>query len=792
MHWIVLGVVLIGLAIYLLIPVKDETDKKTPLLESHSSDTKKLPDLSGSRLRSLTASELIERLNLEPVIDNIKIHSGLSLENWNKDALPFIHNFLALVQRLPASESHHHAGDGGLARHTLDVAAMALKQSAGRSFPPGAKTEDIPKLTAVWKYGILVAALLHDVGKVLTGFNITLSDIDNKNQQLWLPDAGNMPPDRYYYVDFLSENHRYSAHAEIAWSFFMTLVPESTRQWIAHSAPDLLVLLRSYLSGKKDGSVIEELVKSADMASVSRDLASGNRQRFATAKRTPLIEIIMNTLQEMLADRGRYFTIARDAGGDLFRKGDTIYMISKNVPDYIREYLKESKHPESKSIPTDNSRIFDTLLEYKAIIPNPFDESKAITNIAVSFVKADKTSVETQFTVLAFNAKTLYPDGDYPAEFAGNLEVVEHITKTPKTEPVKVEKTSEPVIPPIMAKPDNPSEPAEEEPNTSLEALLGIKTQTEPAEETSEENHEPAENTQPENTDTAFSSIDDLLKLTGLLEEQDDEPIQETVSACPNSTPEQDNRQAETVHKESPKSKKQNKQNKQNQLKALFESVEATEKTEPIQEKISGSLNLNDGYDESDDIDEDINNGQTETENIPTALPRPVPIKDAPNLDNLSEIKQDLRIRKALANDVPDNTDAFRYQGMKFLHWLANGLSDGSISYNTPQSFVHFVEEGMILVTPASFRAYAGEFNNRNPKCKGVEAQKSFQFLGITAKNDRRSNFYRAFNKSDEPLFLCYLIPDSKLHHLIQMSTRPNNNPDLYVISVSSISRVSL
>ena len=99
-------------------------------------------------------------------------------------------------------------------------------------------------------------------------------------------------------------------------------------------------LLRSYLSGNKDGSIIEELVKSADMVSVSQDLAKGSRQRFANARRTPLIETVMDTLQEMLADKGRYFTIAKDAGGDLFRRGDIIYMISKNVPDFIRNYLK--------------------------------------------------------------------------------------------------------------------------------------------------------------------------------------------------------------------------------------------------------------------------------------------------------------------------------------------------------------------------------------------------------------------------------------------------------------------
>lgn len=48
--------------------------------------------------------------------------------------MPFLlEKYIAFVQRLPASESHHHAGDGGLVRHTLDVAALALVASTSQS-----------------------------------------------------------------------------------------------------------------------------------------------------------------------------------------------------------------------------------------------------------------------------------------------------------------------------------------------------------------------------------------------------------------------------------------------------------------------------------------------------------------------------------------------------------------------------------------------------------------------------------------------------------------------------------
>ena len=809
MTLIILVVAVIAVLFFLWQPEsqEDTTQDATP------TETQ-LPAVSGTRLRVLTADELISTLDLQPVIDNIKIHSGLSTENWNKDGLPLIHNFLSLVQRLPASESHHHAGDGGLARHTLDVAALALRQAAGRSFPPNGKTEDIPRLTAVWKYGILVAALLHDVGKVLTGFKITLSDINGKNQEIWSSDTGNMPINQYYTVDFLSDSVRYAEHAEIGWSFFKDLVPEDTRKWVSNSSPDLIVLLRSYLSGKKDGSIIEELIKNADMASVSRDLATGSRQRFTTAKRKPLIEIIMDSLHEMLSDKGRYFSIARDAGGDLFRKGDMIYMIAKNVPDYIRDYLQKNNPNIGASFPTENSRIFDTLFEYRAILPNPYEPSKAITNIAVQFIKGGKTTVQTQFTVLAFNAKTLYPDGDYPSEFSGLLEVVEEKAIKPATnneieapnnntvadstndnkidtnnsktdaETTHNDTTDNFVVPPIMANPfaNNPPTKNTQEDDTDLSALLNDDTNKK---DTIHSNNLPQQD---------ISSIDDLLLQTGVLEKteptdtEDKTLLSEKNSATPDTTnpiptveqfstvqiQEPDTNNTETPPENDsgkPKSKKQqNKEEKRNKLKALFADTN-NDKEEEIETAPSETL---------PETETALGEALIENNGVDKDMPRPVPVKKPDTLDNVLAAARNHRIRKALDGNI-EEVDEFKRQGVAFLHWLADGLADGSVSFNTANSFVHFVEQGMLIISPAAFKHFTGEFNAKNPDCLGVATQRSFQLLGMVERS-RRTALYRAFNPTGQALFLCFLIPDTRLHHIIQMSTRPANNPNLTII----------
>ena len=131
----------------------------------------------------------------------------------------------------------------------------------------------------------------------------------------------------------------------------------------------------------------------------------------------------METLVEMLAERGRWFSVASSAGGDLFRQGGTVYMVSKHVPDRIREFLKQTKHPAAPSFPSDNQRVFDTLLEYGAVLPNPADERRAVTAVDIAFTRSDGETRAQRFTMLAFKLETLYPDGNYPAEFAGSLNV---------------------------------------------------------------------------------------------------------------------------------------------------------------------------------------------------------------------------------------------------------------------------------------------------------------------------------------------------------------------------------
>ncbi|ENX2390709.1 TraI domain-containing protein, partial [Neisseria gonorrhoeae] len=673
--------------------------------------------------------------------------------------------------------------------------------------------------------------------KTVTGFQVELFDSAiSLEKLLWLPDTGSMAESGklYYRVEFPDAKSAYSTHAEIAWTFFQALVPSHVRQWLATTDPNLMITLRNYLSGKKDGSPLEQLIKNADMTSVSRDLRSGSRQRFSTAKRKPFIETIMETLKEMLSDRGVHFSIATTAGGDLFRKGNRIYLMSKNVPDYIRQYLRKNQHPAAGSFPADNQRIFDTLFEYRAVIPPENDPHRAINHIEVEFTRMDGEKVRNIFSVLCFNAKTLYPDGDYPTEFLGNLSEV-----SAKKEIPDVVVSEDKVSTQIQGAEDNPVTMTKDkmdflsiQPVTAEQPPLPEKNQTETANsafDNSMNTAAPAENKSSESEkakEPGYGTIDNLIENFNLIE-ADSEQTESTKSEAETAenavnlvqenirvevkTETVDKPRAEVKETETdkaPKTIKSGTKASRKKLAGLF-----ADNRKPIGKTAEPDAQIKTTETVTHQIDseavslpesESAQNGMRELEQLrlrePTSSPRPVQVMDdsegldslASGVKNMAELEAIVSERNLKKQSETESTEIVedsvkakhmeaRDRGMQFLRWLADGLGDGSIAVNRSGATVHFIEQGMLLVTPAVFRDYAGGvFNKSDTESLGPLTQKGFEALRLHART-KKSSLHRVLttNGSNRRLFYCYLIPEHNIKHIIQPGSRPQNNTDI-------------
>uniref|UniRef100_UPI00359F326C conjugal transfer nickase/helicase domain-containing protein n=1 Tax=Neisseria sp. TaxID=192066 RepID=UPI00359F326C len=166
-----------------------------------------------------------------------------------------------------------------------------------------------------------------------------------------------------------------------------------------------------------------------------------------------------------------------------------------------------------------------------------------------------------------------------------------------------------------------------------------------------------------------------------------------------------------------------------------------------------------------------------ELDSLPRRSPRSVTVHQPESVLNAPENP---------ANDADgiqrlnEQRESLLADGRKFLNWLAGGLADGTISVNQSNSPVHVIDRGMLLVTPEIFRMYSlGYFDKNNPECPGVKAQKAFLALGMHERTKRTGIF--SAKAEDKHLFTCFLIPEEKLHYIINTDRRPANNIDITI-----------
>ena len=663
---------------------------------------------------------------------------------------------------------------------------MSLLASNAKSWPPGARTEEIARLTPVWRFGILIAALLHDVGKVLTSFDVELYE-NSRDERfvLWMPDAGTMQETgrQYYRVLFPERKTAYDVHKTLGWAFFQIIVPSDARRWISDSDPELIRVLRTYLSGAGDDKhPMVSIIRQADMTSTARDLRDGSRQRFATAKRTPLIEIVMETMKEMLHERSAHFSIAITAGGDIFRKSDIVYIMAKNVPDRIREFLHRHYPEFASSFPSDNQRIFDTLLEYGAVLPAPHDESKAIANIAVQFERGDGEIKSHQFTVLQFKLEQLYPEPPYPAEFLGGLDVLHSTIKSTRR---AVSSDDAP----------NPEVSLGDATNSNTELATEAENET-PSDIAPEYEVPPPPKARPRPiSQPAPASIDEFLDQNNLLDmvSDDDDVGHETITeAAPISSISEKNvgnitngaslqseskpaaKSEDPVKKPIAKVVKTSK--KSVSLKSLFADTPAPSDT------VAGIADAPDGAIPDDETAAaGLKEVQQERDSRPAAVPRPIMVAQQGNPQLAELLDENKPIPKAQKNSaLAARKQELQAEGKRFLSWLADGLADGSITVNQNDSMVHFIDRGMILVTPLVFRTYTnGFFDKNNPSCPGLRAQQGFLAVGWHERSANSAIFY-TFAEA-KFLFTCFLIPEKNVRFIIRPDSRPANNIDLSI-----------
>jgi len=377
------------------------------------------PGLSVPRLQArpqgqlpiLPAEALFEVCGVRGLIEVIRNRLALSKDNWERDALPVLQRYAVFVQQLPASESHHHAQPGGLLIHTLEVTSYALTIRQGSKLPAGASPEEQVQKQALWSYAVMLAALLHDIGKPVSDVVVHLYGAEPHVQLgQWQAIAGAMdalPSATHYEIDFPHTVARdYSAHGRLSAVLLHALVPPSTMRWLSSDAK-LLPALIGFLDGADtdQSDQLRQIVRKADAISVADNLRHGPRTRFSKARAVPMIERLMWALRTLIAEGQLSLN---KPGATLFvdQDGEHIWAVSATLAEKVRKFLdeREQRHAGAAGIPSDNTRLFDTWQEYGALVSPPKEHGKG----SVWWVRFEVEGWSQVLTVLKFRCSDLF------------------------------------------------------------------------------------------------------------------------------------------------------------------------------------------------------------------------------------------------------------------------------------------------------------------------------------------------------------------------------------------------
>lgn len=244
------------------------------------------------------------------LIRNIAFAMPLSKEEFNELILPMIRSFAAYVHLLPASNNHHHKGRGGLFRHTLEVALMAVNMARGHMFDKSQFPSTIYFNKSRWFIVVCTAALLHDIGKVITGLTVTANDGAitwhplTQSLAKWLKD-NNVS---HYYVVWRSENPNYERHESISSALLQQIVPRKTMECIedANSIGMVLEFLDAVNGVRRSGAIVANLIKEADQSSVSRDIQNRTTDsKINVGVDTPVASIVQDIIADLI-ETGRW------------------------------------------------------------------------------------------------------------------------------------------------------------------------------------------------------------------------------------------------------------------------------------------------------------------------------------------------------------------------------------------------------------------------------------------------------------------------------------------------------
>lgn len=677
-------------------------------------------------LRVFDGQKLLQLVDAQETIDALARESRLSRAMFERDFMPAVLAYAEFTQLFPASEAHHHAHRGGLLGHTLEVVLAAMKYRNGYLLPKGGAAEAVAHQRDWWTYAVFYAALLHDVGKPIADLRITWLSSRGKETLRWMPISGSLVDcsAREYLVAFAPKAERdYTAHAKLGVVLLQRLASKSALTFLAQQ-PAILQELTQYLGGDGRQSVLGEIVKKADQLSTSRNLIQGTRARFSTATAMPLHELLQSAMVDLL--RQGALPLNRDGAAGWVYDG-ALWFVAKRLADTLREHIR--KHAgDDAGVPGDakNDRLFDTWQDFGMIQLSP--QGKAIWYATVH--GQDGEGYAHRLSLLRFPLAKLWDDASqYPSAMNGRIEP--HLKDDGRQEAESpalaqlvdaIESTPALTLATDLVQPTVASQPAESESGDLVEL-----DQTNIALPAGSANSD-ATRQKPAASPPKTAAI------------RGPKPVSAPgPKPGPASVPREDAAPNERLQPAA--------------------SEKGGAKSPPFQSAKAGTISgpmpaLNEGSKRKPPVDFALDDtcldaalqrempsfAGRSAQKAPTPTVKPPPPKAVATTPPVAPVAAGPVVLPSpalpkLPGDGKSNPKkAPSPTAIAFMKWLQHGLQTRQILYNQSGAPVHFVPEGMILVSPAIFRRYAEENDEDAPEGApdrlGMNVQREFMKAG--------------------------------------------------------------
>jgi conjugal transfer pilus assembly protein TraI len=380
----------------------------------------------------------VERI-LASQVELIKaIEHALSLPDdlYQTIAAPVIARYAAFSHLLPASESHHHRGAGGLFRHGLEVAHWATQAAQGCLFATQATPRERKEQELRWRLAVCFAGLLHDIGKPVSDIAV----VDREGKQLWNPCEENLTDWAYQHgIDryFLRwRENRYKRHEQFSALVIERVLTRASRSYLLAPGPDMMQAMLEAIHGLDRGAKLYELVMAADRKSVERDLKA-HYHTVDSAMGMPVEKYLFDAMRRLVKS-GHWF--ANEKGARLWRFKEGIHIVWRTGAQDIVDLLAKDKVP---GIPRDEDTLADILIERGLAIPKTLPDGRHYR-----YWRMQPQGLDVVLYMLRLASTELIFSNEPPVTLEG-IEVEEDLQAAVKAESGQ-DKTGGPVAQPIV------------------------------------------------------------------------------------------------------------------------------------------------------------------------------------------------------------------------------------------------------------------------------------------------------------------------------------------------------